>query len=96
MIASGYVTENLIKYVGEEQNIQNNQKIINLMIAVGALIILITMIGLMSTLTMNVIERTKEIGMLRCVGSSSLSVRSVFGTEGMVLALVGWGIGIPV
>lgn len=50
----------------------------------------------MSTMTMNVIERTKEIGMLRCVGSSSWSVRSVFGTEGMVLALIGWAVGIPI
>ena len=54
------------------------------------------MIGLMSTMTMNIIERTKEIGMLRCVGSSSWSVRSIFSTEGLVLALIGWVVGIPV
>jgi putative ABC transport system permease protein len=96
LMSRGYVITNLILYVVEEQNIRNNQQIVNLMIAVGSLIILITMIGLMSTLTMNVIERTKEIGMMRCVGSSSWSVRSVFGTEGLVLSIVGWGLGIPI
>jgi putative ABC transport system permease protein len=69
--------------------------IINMMIAVGALVMFITLIGLMSTLTMNVIERTKEIGMLRCLGSSSWSIRSIFGVEGITLALAGWIIGMP-
>jgi putative ABC transport system permease protein len=96
MIARGYVTENMIKYVAMEQNKQGNQQLINLMIMVGALIILITMVGLMSTLTMNVIERTKEIGMMRCLGSSSSNVRSMFATEGLMLSFIGWGIGIPV
>jgi ABC-type antimicrobial peptide transport system permease subunit len=44
---------------------------------------------------MNVIERTKEIGMLRCLGSSSWSIRSIFGVEGITLALMGWIIGMP-
>ncbi len=96
LLARGYVTECLIKYVAEEQNQQGNAQLIDLMIMVGALIILITMVGLMSTLTMNVVERTKEIGIMRCVGSSSRSVRAVFATEGLMLSLIGWGIGIPV
>jgi putative ABC transport system permease protein len=96
MLSRGYVTENMILYIAEEQNHRANQQLINLMAAVGAIIILITMIGLMSTMTMNIIERTKEIGMLRCVGSSSWSVRSVFGTEGLVLALIGWAVGVPI
>ena len=95
MLSNGYVTNNMIIYVSTKQNQQDNQQIINAMIAVGTLIILVTMIGLMSTLTMNVIERTKEIGMLRCIGSSSWSVRSIFATEGVVLAVAGWLIGIP-
>jgi putative ABC transport system permease protein len=95
MLENGFVVNNLILYVAEEQNHQANQQVMNLMMAVGGLIVLITMIGLMSMLTMNVIERTKEIGMLRCIGSSSRSIRSVFGVEGLVIALFGWTAGIP-
>jgi putative ABC transport system permease protein len=95
MLEKGFVVNNLILYVAEEQNHQANQQVMNLMMAVGGLIVLITMIGLMSMLTMNVIERTKEIGMLRCIGSSSRSIRSVFGVEGLVIALFGWTAGIP-
>jgi putative ABC transport system permease protein len=65
------------------------------MIAVGTIIVLITMIGLMSTLTMNIIERTREIGMMRCLGSRSSHIRRTFGTEGFVLALGGGLLGIP-
>ncbi len=95
MLERGFVVNNFILYIAEEQNHQANQQVMNLMMAVGGLIVLITMIGLMSMLTMNVIERTKEIGMLRCIGSSSRSIRSVFGVEGLVIALFGWTAGIP-
>jgi putative ABC transport system permease protein len=95
MLQQGFVVNNIILYVAEEQNHQANQQVMNLMMAVGGIIVLITMIGLMSMLTMNVIERTKEIGMMRCIGSSSRSIRSVFGVEGLVIALFGWTAGIP-
>lgn len=95
MLERGFVVNNLILYVAEEQNLQFNQQVMNLMMAVGGIIVLITMIGLASMLTMNVVERTKEIGMLRCIGSSSRSIRSVFGTEGLVITLFGWAAGIP-
>ncbi|UCE74437.1 MAG: FtsX-like permease family protein [Methanomassiliicoccales archaeon] len=95
MLERGFVVNNLILYVAEEQNHQANQQVLNLMMAVGSIIVLITLIGLMSMLTMNVIERTKEIGMMRCLGSSSRSIRSVFGVEGLVIALWGWAAGVP-
>ncbi len=95
LLSHGYVVSNEIMYVMEEQNTANNQQTINMMIAVGTLIVLITMIGLMSTLTMNIIERTKEIGMMRCIGSSSWAVRAVFGTEGITMGMLGWIVGIP-
>jgi putative ABC transport system permease protein len=96
MLKRGYAVNNLIFYVAEERVHQANQQVLNLMMAVGSIIVLITMIGLASMLTMNVIERTKEIGMLRCIGSTSRNIRSVFGTEGLVITLFGWAAGVPV
>jgi putative ABC transport system permease protein len=95
MLERGYVVNNVILYVVEEQNQQANQQVMNLMLGVGSIIVLITLIGLMSMLTMNVVERTKEIGMMRCLGSTSRNLRSVFGTEGLVIALMGWAVGVP-
>jgi putative ABC transport system permease protein len=95
MMAMGYVVDNEIWYVMKENNIRSNQKIVNLMIAVGSLIVFITTIGLMSTLTMNVLERTREIGMMRCIGSRAGHLRRVFGSEGLTMAIAGGIIGIP-
>jgi len=95
MLEKGLVVSSGILYVFKEQNLRGNQNIINLMLAVGALIVLITSIGLVSTLTMNIIERTREIGMLRCIGSSSFALRKIFGSEGMTLAFFGALLGIP-
>jgi putative ABC transport system permease protein len=44
---------------------------------------------------MNVLERTREIGMMRCIGASAGSIRAVFSSEGLVLMTAGWALGIP-
>ena len=43
---------------------------------------------------MSVIERTREIGMLRCVGARARDVRRIFTVEGLTVAILGWLIGI--
>ncbi|HVW34863.1 MAG TPA: FtsX-like permease family protein [Acidimicrobiia bacterium] len=47
------------------------------------------------SVTTNVLERTREIGVLRSIGARARDVRRIFTTEGMVLALSGWVVGIP-
>jgi ABC-type lipoprotein release transport system permease subunit len=50
---------------------------------------------LVSAITMSVIERTCEIGILRCIGARARGSRRVFEAEGVVLALLGWPVGTP-
>jgi len=63
--------------------------------AMGLLIVAISMVALINTLTMVVLERTREIGVLRCIGAHARDVRRIFATEGLTIALAGWLIGIP-
>jgi putative ABC transport system permease protein len=95
MISQGFVVQVSIMYVLKELNVQSNLFLTNSLILVGMLVVAITMVGLMSTLTMNVLERTKEIGMLRCLGAKAGQIKSVFRTEGLVIAVLGWAIGVP-
>ena len=44
---------------------------------------------------MSVLERTREIGMLRSVGARARDVRAIFGTEGLMVAVIGWLVGVP-
>ncbi len=62
----------------------------------GLPIVAIGMIGLLSAMTTAVLERTREIGILRAVGARARHVRRVFRAEGTALAVLGWLIGIPV
>jgi ABC-type lipoprotein release transport system permease subunit len=54
------------------------------------------MVGLANAMTTNVLERTREIGILRCIGARARDVRRIFASEGVALAVAGWLLGIPV
>jgi putative ABC transport system permease protein len=58
------------------------------MAAVGA-------IGLLSTLSMSVFERLREIGVMRSIGASSFTVTSQFLVEGMVVGMSAWIVAAP-
>jgi putative ABC transport system permease protein len=53
------------------------------------------MVGLANAITMSVIERTREIGILRTIGARARDVRRIFAAESAALALTGWLIGVP-
>ena len=52
-------------------------------------------IGLSGTLSINVIERRREIGVMRAVGASSLDVARIFMGEGLLLGLSSWALAVP-
>ena len=47
-------------------------------------------------MTTNIIERTREIGVLRSLGARARDIRRVFLAEAVALVAVGWLIGIGV
>ncbi len=68
--------------------------ILTSMLSIMALLIAIVgSIGLMGTLSINVIERRKEIGVMRAIGASDGAVRQVVMVEGVVIGLMAWLIG---
>jgi len=58
------------------------------MIAVGAM-------GLASTMSLAVLERTREIGVLRAIGAQHGAILRMVQIEGLVIALLGWLLSIP-
>lgn len=59
------------------------------------LIALVGSIGLSGTLSINVLERRREIGVMRAVGASSPDVALVFMGEGLLLGLISWLQAVP-
>jgi putative ABC transport system permease protein len=64
--------------------------ILVVLVAMAALLAVVGGISLTGTMGINVLERTREIGVLRAVGATNDAVRGVVVVEGVFIALVSW------
>lgn len=64
--------------------------------AVAILILIPAALGLLNTLTINVLERTREIGVVRAVGGSRAQVRRIVTSEALLLGIFGAALGVIV
>jgi lipoprotein-releasing system permease protein len=60
------------------------------------LIVLVAAFNIVSTLTMVVADKTREIGILRAMGMPARSIRRIFFAQGVVIGLVGTTIGVTI
>lgn len=95
LAAAGYPVRTEIHYVERNANLASNRVLVSVLAVMGIPIVAIGMIGLVNLMTMNVIERTREIGILRCVGARARDIRRVFRTEALTIAMAGWALSIP-
>ncbi|MBK7319750.1 MAG: ABC transporter permease [Anaerolineales bacterium] len=70
--------------------------IVALLLLMAILLALVGGLGLMGTMSINVLERTREIGVLRAIGAPNRSVASVFVLEGIIIGLMSWAMGAAV
>jgi putative ABC transport system permease protein len=76
------------------ENVEYQVNIIVIFLAIMAVLIAIVGgLGLMGTMSINVLERTREIGVMRAVGASDGSVLKVFMVEGLFIGVLSWLIG---
>ncbi len=67
--------------------------IVTLLMVMAVLLAIVGGLGLMGTMSINVLERTREIGVLRAIGAPSLGVAKVFILEGIVIGVISWALG---
>ncbi len=82
-----------------EQIRQQNESVFGIitrmLMVMSGLIAAVGAIGLAGTLSINVLERRREIGVMRAIGASSLTIAGLFIGEGLILGLIAWLIAIP-
>ena len=67
--------------------------IVALLLVMAILLALVGGLGLMGTMSINVLERTREIGVLRAIGARNRGVAQVFILEGITIGLLSWILG---
>lgn len=78
----------------KEEISSNVDQLLMVMIMLLSLAILIAVLGIVNTLVLSVIERTREIGLLRAVGALRKQVRRMVLLEALVIAVYGAVIGL--
>jgi putative ABC transport system permease protein len=94
LAAAGYPASTTEIYVAEAQITAADTAILTIVDILGLVVVAIMLMGLVSALSMGVIERTREVGILRCLGARARQIRRVFSAEAVVLAAVGWAFGV--
>jgi putative ABC transport system permease protein len=64
--------------------------ILLVLVIMASLLAIVGGLSLAGTMGMNVLERTREIGVLRAVGAANPAVRQVVVVEGIVVGLISW------
>lgn len=60
----------------------------------GVIALLVALLGMFNTLTISLMERIKEVALMKILGMSSRDIRNLFVTEALTLGLIGGVLGI--
>lgn len=67
--------------------------IYSLMMLLTLIVIFISSNGIILMTTTNIIERTREIGVLKAIGASNKELVKMFFSESLMIAIIGWSFG---
>lgn len=87
---AGFQASLLTSHQVRRQITQTFQILIAFLMAMVVLVAVVGGLGLFGNLTINVLERRREIGVMRSIGADSRSIVQIFIVEGIVLAIISW------
>jgi len=92
--AAGYLVSGVRTQSGMSTTLANELGIlVTFLIVMAVILAAVGVIGLSGTMIINVLESTREIGVMRAVGASHRSIFQVFVTEGVVIGVLSWLLG---
>ena len=104
LFAAGAVADDIPRRLGEEYQAQDwlekNKQLFNALwlekmamsITIG-LIVMVAALNIIASLIMLVMEKTRDIAILKTMGASTASIRRIFMLQGLIIGVVGTGSG---
>ena len=97
--AMGYGTVSVVDTVSQINSLFSTFRLV--MAVVGMVALSVATLGMFNTLTVSLLERTREVGLMKAMGMKSEEVRELFLTESMIMGfyggllglLIGFGVG---
>ncbi|MGE5291658.1 MAG: ABC transporter permease [Micromonosporaceae bacterium] len=94
-VLAGYPNLRLLDQTGLKQDVKGQiATLTNIVLALLLLAVIIAAIGIVNTLALSVVERTREIGLLRAVGTSRRQLRRMVRLEAVVISVFGALLGL--
>ena len=94
IIKKGFVVTALSKTVDQANKIFSGIQII--LAIFGGIALVVSAIGMFNTMTVTLLERTNEIGIMRTIGGSPTNIKVMFLSESMVMGFLGGIVGIAI
>ncbi len=90
--------EELFTAMTTQQLMESINQVLSIMTLVlggiAAISLLVAAFGIMNTMLMSVLERTREIGVMKAIGATNSRVMSIFLAEAMLVGLIGGAAGV--
>ena len=90
--AMGYVTQSVADTVSQINSLFSTAR--SVFALLGMVALAVAALGMFNTLTVSLLERTREVGLMKAMGMRSEEVKELFLTESMVMGFYGGILGI--
>ena len=88
----GYVTRSVADTVAQIDTLFDTAKTVLALVGMTAL--LVAALGMFNTLTISLLERTREVGLMKAMGMRSEEIRELFLTESLIMGVFGGVFGL--
>ena len=90
----GYETYSETEYISEMQQEQNRQQ--GQLFAIGLISLFVSAIGIANTMYASILERRRDIGIMKVVGMKISKIRQLFLVESSLIGFLGGALGLAV
>jgi len=72
------------------------QGLVGILLSMAVMAAVVGSLGLASTMSINVVERGREIGVMRATGATSLAIAGIIVGEGVLIGALSWLLAVPI